>query len=407
MKMIFDSKALWKERFSAYTTEVMRYLRYMFNDHLLFVLIIGLGAGIFYYAGWVKTLEPSFPVIPLMVILLTASIAISPVATLLQKPDVVYLIVQEKAMDAYFSQAKIASFFMQLYVFVIVLGICMPMYVEVTGIPYSQFFTLFIVLALLKAWNIYFGFESMKLEDADTTWMFVRVIVNAILIYISLISAPFISIPLVLVVILASYYWIKKKTSKVTLRWEYLVDKEEARMNRFYRLVNLFTDVPHIRGTVRRRNYLDFLYQPIPYAKRKTFAYLFSRTFVRTNEYIGLYVRLTVIAVILLVFVQGFYLNIIFSLLFLYLTGFQFIPMLKHYDAQIMLRLYPIDDAYRHRSFIHFLRILLLGQAILFSLIGIAQNGTIGGMVILGINLAFVAIFTFLYAPIRMKKMYE
>lgn len=47
MKMIFDSKVLWKERFSAYTTEVMRYLRYMFNDHLLFVLVIGLGAGIF------------------------------------------------------------------------------------------------------------------------------------------------------------------------------------------------------------------------------------------------------------------------------------------------------------------------------------------------------------------------
>ncbi|MBF2455057.1 ABC transporter permease, partial [Listeria seeligeri] len=57
--------------------------------------------------------------------------------------------------------------------------------------------------------------------------------------------------------------------------------------------------------------------------------------------------------------------------------------------------------------FIHFLRILLLGQAILFSLIGIAQNGTIGGMIILGINLAFVVIFTFLYVPIRMKKMYE
>ncbi|MCB2615719.1 ABC transporter permease, partial [Listeria monocytogenes] len=90
-------------------------LRYMFNDHLLFVLVIGLGAGIFYYAGWVKTLEPTFHVIPLLVILLTASIAVSPVATLLKKPDIVYLILQEKAMDTYFSQAKIASFFMQLY----------------------------------------------------------------------------------------------------------------------------------------------------------------------------------------------------------------------------------------------------------------------------------------------------
>ncbi|EUJ33593.1 ABC transporter permease, partial [Listeria floridensis FSL S10-1187] len=29
---------------------------------------------------------------------------------------------------------------------------------------------------------------------------------------------------------------------------------------------------------------------------------------------------------------------------FIYLTGFQFIPMLRHFDGQIMLKLYPIQD---------------------------------------------------------------
>lgn len=299
-----------------------------------------------------------------------------------------------------------ASFWMQIYIFILVLAACMPMYAAVTGFSFSRFFPLLLVMLLIKLWNVYFQWETMKLENTDTTWLFTRVIVSAALIYLVLAFNLTWSIPVALVVLLASYVWMKRKTVGLTIKWEYLIDKEEARMNRFYRLANLFTDVPHLKGTVRRRAYLDFLYRLIPYAKEKSFAYLWSRTFVRTNEFMGLYVRLTVIAFLLLVFVQGFYLNIIFSLLFIYLTGFQFIPMLRHFDGQVMLKLYPIDDHFRRRSFIHFLRILLVAQALLFGIVGIAQNGSIGGVIILGINLAFVAVFTFVYVPYRVKKIY-
>ncbi|MBC1458916.1 ABC transporter permease [Listeria newyorkensis] len=405
--MKFDAVGLFKKRFGSYMEEVSRYMRYMLNDHLLFVLIIGVGAFVYSYSGWVKTLTPVFPAIPLMVILLTAAIAVTTINTLLKRPDAVYLIVQEKAMDQYFKKANIASFWMQIYIFILVLAACMPMYVAVTGFSFSRFFPLLLVMLLIKLWNVYFQWETMKLENTDTTWLFTRVIVSAALLYLVLAFNLIWSIPVALAVLLASYVWMKRKTVGLTIKWEYLIDKEEARMNRFYRLANLFTDVPHLKGTVRRRAYLDFLYRPIPYAKEKSFAYLWSRTFVRTNEFMGLYVRLTVIAFLLLVFVQGFYLNIIFSLLFIYLTGFQFIPMLRHFDGQVMLKLYPIDDHFRRRSFIHFLRILLVAQALLFGIVGIAQNGSIGGVIILGINLAFVAVFTFVYVPYRVKKIYQ
>lgn len=342
-----------------------------------------------------------------MVVLLTASLCFASLVTLLKRPDTVYLIVKETEMLKYFERAKRISIVMQSYLFAIVLLVCMPMYTAVTGFHYSRFIGLFIMLLLVKAWNVYAGFETAKLDNNDTTWMFVRVLISALAIYLVLAFSFIWTIPAVLVLLGGSYYIIRGLAKGKTLRFEYLVDKEEARMNRFYRLVNLFTDVPHLKGTVRRRAYLDFLYRPIPYAKRKTFAYLFSRTFVRTNEYVGLYVRLTVIALILLIFVQGFYLNIVFSLLFIYLTGFQFIPMLRHFDGQIMLKLYPIQDHFRKRSFIHFIRILLVFQAILFGIIGIAQNGSIGGLVILGVNLAFVVVFSFLYIPFRVKKMYQ
>ncbi len=379
----------------------------MFNDHLLFVLIIGIGAGIFYYADWVKHINPSFPAIPLMVVLLTASLCFASMVTLLKRPDTVYLTVKETEMLRYFERAKRVTIALQSYLFAIILLVAMPMYTAVTGYHYSRFIGLVILLVVLKAWNVYVGFETAKLDNNDSTWLFFRVFVTALMVYLLLAFSFWWTIPVVLIALLVSYYLIRGQAKGKVLRFEYLVDKEEARMNRFYRLVNLFTDVPHLKGTVRRRSYLDFLYKPIPYAKRKTFAYLFSRTFVRTNEYIGLYARLTVIALILLIFVQGFYLNIIFSLLFIYLTGFQFIPMLRHFDGQMMLRLYPIQDAIRNRSFIHFIRILLVFQALLFGIVGIAQNGSIGGLVILGINLIFVIAFSFLYIPFRVKKIYQ
>ncbi|MHC5250882.1 ABC transporter permease [Listeria kieliensis] len=403
----FDSVELFKKRFSSYTDELNKYLRYMFNDHLLFVLIIGIGAGIFYYADWVKHIKPSFPAIPLMVVLLTASLCFASMVTLLKRPDTVYLTVKETEMLRYFERAKRVTIALQSYLFAIILLVAMPMYTAVTGYHYSRFIGLVILLVVLKAWNVYVGFETAKLDNNDSTWLFFRVFVTALMVYLLLAFSFWWTIPVVLIALLVSYYLIRGQAKGKVLRFEYLVDKEEARMNRFYRLVNLFTDVPHLKGTVRRRSYLDFLYKPIPYAKRKTFAYLFSRTFVRTNEYIGLYARLTVIALILLIFVQGFYLNIIFSLLFIYLTGFQFIPMLRHFDGQMMLRLYPIQDVIRNRSFIHFIRILLVFQALLFGIVGIAQNGSIGGLVILGINLIFVIAFSFLYIPFRVKKIYQ
>lgn len=403
--MSFNSQALWRKRFDAYTTELIRYMRYMFNDHLLFILIIGVGAGIFYYGSWVKTIPESFPAIPLMVTLLTISVSVSPIVTLLKEPDKVYLIVKETEMTSYFNHAKRVSFWMQLYVYIIVLAVAMPMYVGVTNRPYSHFFGLLITIGIIKLWNIYMNWESMKLDNSDTTWMFIRVFINALLIYLILAFSFYWTIPVALLVMAISYWTVKRYTVDLILRWELLIDKEQNRMNRFYRLVNLFTDVPQLKGTVKRRAYLDFLYQPIPYDSKKTYAYLFSRTFIRTNEFSGLYLRLTVVAVILLLFLNGFYLTIVFSLLFLYLTGFQFIPMIKHFDGQIMQRLYPIKKIVKKRSFIHLLRILLLAQAILFSIIGIAQNGSVGGLVILFINIGFVLVFTFIYTPYRLKKM--
>lgn len=87
---------LWKERVRTFVDEIQRYLKYMLNDHFVFVMIFGGGAGIYYYSEWVKTLDENFPVAILMAAIVALTVAISPVITLLKEADIVYLLPLEK-----------------------------------------------------------------------------------------------------------------------------------------------------------------------------------------------------------------------------------------------------------------------------------------------------------------------
>ncbi|MDI5790149.1 ABC transporter permease [Bacillus licheniformis] len=66
------------------------------------------------------------------------------------------------------------------------------------------------------------------------------------------------------------------------------------RKQRFYRIANLFTDVPTLE-TGERRAYLDWMLRFIPYEQSRTFTYMYGRAFIRSNDYFGIVVRLTVI----------------------------------------------------------------------------------------------------------------
>src|SRR5690606_14407573 len=113
-----------------------------------------------------------------------------------------------------------------------------------------------------------------------------------------------------------------------TIQWELLIEKEQGRMQAFYRVANMFTDVPHLKGQVKRRQWADFIFSSIPYGSEYTYRFLFSRTIVRSSEFSGLVLRLTLISGFIIIFSSNLYLHVAVSLLFLYLTGFQLLPIL-------------------------------------------------------------------------------
>ena len=135
------------------------------------------------------------------------------------------------------------------------------------------------------------------------------------------------------------------------LKWDLLIAQEEKRLASFYRLANLFTDVPKLKDTVKRRKWLDIFIQSHFFFQNNTYLYLFVRTFLRSSDYLGLFTRLTVIGVIALYFISFGVGQLVLSLLFIYLTGFQLLPLWNHHQNKLWIDLYPVAEKYKTVAF--------------------------------------------------------
>lgn len=397
---------LWKERLNGYLSEMRKYLRYIFNDHLLFVLIFGVGAGVYYYSQWIKTLDPHFPAPFIMALLLGAILAWSPIYTYLMRADIVFLLPMEERLNGYFQKAIVSSFVFQSYWLILFLAALMPMYVKVKGVSYASFFLWLVILFILKFWNLFVRWNVQKFQEKNIRLvdLIVRFVLNAVFLY------PLFSRTNWLLFVIGAFLLIvyggviQNKSREHILKWEMLVELEEKRMMAFYRFANLFTTVPNLQGDVKRRKWLDFLFKKIPYGSHHVYTYLLSRTFIRVNEYIGLFVRLTLIGFLLISFSHSLLFKVIMALLFIYLTGFQLFPLIRHHDEKIWMMLYPVSKERKKTAFMLLLRQCLGLQAFLFAGAAVFRSWFESG-IILGAAVLFVFLFTEIYTPRKLAKM--
>ncbi|KKB41794.1 ABC transporter permease [Bacillus thermotolerans] len=400
---------LWKERLTAYYAELRKYLRYMLNDHLLLVLVFALGAGLYYYSGWVKTLDESFPASLLMAVILGLLLSWSSVYTLLMRADTVFLLPLEEQMAPYFRKAITTSFFSQIYLLIAALALFIPLHRQVEGGGTQAFFLWLAVVAAMKIWNLTVRWHVLKMQEKESRqidWL-VRFALNGLLLYFLFSNTSIVFVLIVAVIMVAYLLYFRKASGKATLKWETLVELEEERMAAFYRVANLFTDVPHLRGEVKRRRWMDPLLGKASFEPPHTYDYLFMRTFVRMNEYFGLYVRLTIIAILIIAFSGQLMIQLFVALLFIYLTGFQLLPIIRRHETKMWVSLYPVAQEQKSRSLLSLITRLLAIQSILFGLAVLISNTAMYALIVLAVGLAFSFVFTKLYAPGRLKKITE
>ncbi|MGM0846393.1 MAG: ABC transporter permease [Bacillota bacterium] len=397
---------IWKKRVVEYNTELRKYLRYMFNDHLLFVLIFALGGGAFTYNQWVATLDSTFPAPLIMAVILGLILSWSPVYTFLREADAVFLLPLESRMKSFFQKGIWTSFVSQSYILLLVLAAMMPMYVKVTGSGFQSFFLLLSILLALKIWNLYVRWYTLKHQEREAHFIdyLIRFALNAVFLYMVLSEASILLAVAVALLLIGYLFYFKFSVKEKSLKWDVLISLEEQRMLLFYRLANMFTDVPKLKGKVHRRRWLDGLMNMVSYEQKQTFTFLYMRSLLRTSEYFGLYFRLSLISMVILFFSDTLWIGIAVGLLFMYLTGFQLIPMFKRFDYKIWVSLYPVGAGIKKQSFQKVVLWSMIVQAILFSAALLVSGQWLEAVIMLAAGLLFAFVFSYSYLVQRLKK---
>ncbi|PLS02995.1 ABC transporter permease [Neobacillus cucumis] len=403
---MFDENKLWRDRAGGRMKDLGRYLRYIFNGHLVIVLLFLIGSAAFYYQEWIKTLSSSFPAALILAVILGIFLTHSPVYNFLLEADKVFLLPLEDNLKGYFLRSGIASFVFQGYILLLAFAVLMPMYAHVSGNGFGLFIPFFLVLLLIKAWNLAAAWKIQFYVDSVVhRWDFlVRYLTNAVFSYLLFKQANLIILLVIGLIMVFYYYSFHVRTRKMGLKWDLLIEAEEKRMASFYRLANLFTDVPKLKATVKRRKYLDLFISKISFRQEKTYLYLFSRTFLRSSDYLGLFVRLTIIGVLSIYFLSFGIGQLILTILFLYLTGFQLLPLWNHHQNKLWVDLYPVSEKEKTASFHFLLLIILVFQALIFALSILLKGEWLYSLLVLGLGLVFSYLFVYFYSKSRLKK---
>ncbi|WP_430610314.1 ABC transporter permease [Enterococcus sp. DIV0876] len=397
----------FSQRLQRHQKHMMRYLRYVFNDHFALICTFLVGGLGLYYSELLKTLPQPFRLGGWIVLLLWVSVLpIGRLATLTKPADLIFLLAKESQMTAYLKRALRYSLWLPFGVLFLVVGASMPLIVVSVAVPFSYFPLYVLMMWLLKTSDLYL--QRLHLYQ-DTSSRCKRQRIIWVLVVVASISSSLWFSPwigLLLAVGQVLWFGLVLKVPQQLLSWDEMIQEEQTRLHRIYRFINLFTDVPQITAQAKRRKYLDWALHWVPKVHKNTYLYLYLRRLVRGGQYGGLYVRLTVIAAGILCFVQEAWISLAVGCLFIYLIGFQLLPLANEFQYMVLTHLYPIQAEQKNEAMKKVLALLLFFAALIFAVIECFTLTTMSQWALTaGGYFIFTGGFLKLYMPNRLKKM--
>ncbi|MCT2535571.1 ABC transporter permease [Aquibacillus koreensis] len=379
---MFDARQFFMERFSTHLKETSRYLKYIFNGHIAIAMLFIVSALAFYYQQWLATIPDNFPTAIIIAIGFGFIASYSPVRTLLKEPDIIFLLPAEHKMSAYFRFTLLYSFIIQVYLVLLLAAVLGPLYfASYPNQAGSQYLLIVLVLFILKFWNLLANWWMLKIRDYKSRWtdQIIRFVLNAVTFYFFVKAELLLAgITTILLFLLFVYnYYLSKQQPGIA--WDLLIEKDNMRMRTFYRIANMFTDVPHLKMQVKKRHVLvSFLTSRIAFHQDKSFDYLYRITLVRSGDYLGMYLRLIFIGGLAVYYVPNIWLKVIFTLLFLYLSAFQLMTLWQHHRTITWLDLYPVSTETRQKALVSLLMSLMLIQVVAFLFLFLVIGQMIG-----------------------------
>ncbi|WP_096270348.1 ABC transporter permease [Paucisalibacillus globulus] len=395
---MFNSHDLFMKRFSTHLKDMSRYLKYIFNGHIAFAMLFFIAALAYYYQQWLTMLPENFPTAWIMGIVLGLVVSYSPVRTLLKEPDLVFLIPAEHKMGAYFRNALIYSFVIQLYLVAIIVAAFGPLYfASYPERPGNTYLLTIAVVLIFKLWNLIANWWILRIREKNIRMIdqLARVFLNIAVFYFIIRGEMLLAGITTILFVVIFLYDLSLSRKQAGLAWELLLEKDQHRMQSFYRFANLFTDVPHLKNRIKPRHWLVSLVEKrIPFERKYTYDYLLRITFLRGGDYLSMYIRLIVLGGLFIYFIPNVWVKILFAILFVYMSLFQMMTLYQHHRTIMWLDLYPVEDENRKKALLKWLVQLAIVQTILYAAVFLVTEAYLGFIITLLGGMLFTYLFT-------------
>ncbi len=397
-----DGMTLWNERVKAYWQETLRYLRLIGNSGFLFTIYILVIIGSYYYSVLLKWLPDNFPAMIVFVAVFAHFLTRGYVRTFVKRADMVFLLPYEAKLNLYFRASKWYSYAFQGAVLIVVMIVLTPLFTKYAAEKAGHVLFVLLFLLLVKGWNVLVSWEEERLQsNAERRMHFLfRGVFNAVFVFLLFSGAGMMYLCILAILMALLYYFYYRKLERThSIKWEHLIEVEERSLLQFYRIANMFTDVPQLQHQVRERGYMNWLLPLLAKEKTSVYHYLFARSFIRANDYAGIYIRLALVAAIVLAFLPNGWLELVVFLLFMHMVTNQLATIWYHYDTSEMIDLYPVDATMKKLALTELSFRLLLIMTVVEVIVLLATSSLMiaACALVLGVLYSYMGSHTFIH----------
>ena len=347
-------KDLFLKRKQAFRKECVGYLRYVLNDHFVLFLLVLIGFLAYQYSQLLQNFpENHWPILLFVVIASALLLAWGGIATYMEGPDKLFLLVSEEEVKSYLKGQTVRS-------------------LVFWTIVQTLFLLLFAPLFLAMGYGLL-----------------------AFLVYVLLLGA-------------AKYLLFRHKASKfyteTDLDWDYVIVQESKRKQVLLRFFALFTQVKGISNSVKRRAYLDFILKVVQKVPSKIWQNLYLRSYLRNGDLFALSLRLLLLSLLAVIFIEQAWIATAVVVLFNYLLLFQLLALYHAFDYQYLTQLFPLEKGEKEKGLKQI--VLGVGSAVLLLelLVGaVVFQEKIALLALVGASL-FLQLF---YLPYQLKRLVD
>lgn len=395
---------LFSQRRQRHFMELLKYWRLVFNDHFVIALFFLFGALAYGYSQWLPQLNDhlwwSRWLLVLWFVLITQ---VGRLATLLKRPDPIFLLPQVRSISRYLKQATIYSMILGVLIMLTLSVIALPFALTTERLTTFDISLILITALITKVTWLWTARKAISIRwGAQRSRTVAEYWINPLIVWlVTWFVGPILGllVSAILLVAMTTYY------RNVAIDWRLAVRAEQDRMFSIYRFFNLFTDVPSVQGSVKRRKWATGLIKLLE-NDNHAWAYLYSHGFVRNTEVSGLVTRLTIVGMLVVFFIPVNWLNTVIALLFIYLVATQLMPFYEQYQNNVFTHIYPIDHEVRVKDFQRLLNRVIIIEMLLIVIASIGRDlnwQRLGLNLVLGIAESYL--LTKFYFQRRIKKM--